>query len=200
MGSNHRRPPYEDGAAATELSRVERMIRRWSPRSGSNGHARGHRFLRPARLPIPPRGDVNESLVPNAGLEPACRKATAFEAAASTGSANRAQNSDLMVGMAGVEPATSSSPSSRATRLRHTPMNWSPRRGSNSRPHAPKARALPLRYAEKRTLVGVAGFEPATSSSRTMRATRLRYTPLKIGGHGRFRNFDPRLIKTVLCL
>jgi hypothetical protein len=27
------------------------------------------------------------------------------------------------------------------------------------------------------TLVGVAGFEPTTSSSRTKRATKLRYTP-----------------------
>jgi hypothetical protein len=27
-------------------------------------------------------------------------------------------------------------------------------------------------------VVGVAGFEPTTSSSRTMRATRLRYTPI----------------------
>ena len=28
------------------------------------------------------------------------------------------------------------------------------------------------------TLVGVAGFEPTASSSRTKRATKLRYTPL----------------------
>ena len=28
-------------------------------------------------------------------------------------------------------------------------------------------------------LVGVAGFEPTTSSSRTTRATKLRYTPSK---------------------
>ena len=27
-------------------------------------------------------------------------------------------------------------------------------------------------------LVGVAGFEPTTSSSRTKRATKLRYTPM----------------------
>ncbi|CDX18700.1 hypothetical protein MPLB_1730004 [Mesorhizobium sp. ORS 3324] len=31
-------------------------------------------------------------------------------------------------------------------------------------------------------LVGVAGFEPATPSSRTMCATRLRYTPRPDGG------------------
>lgn len=60
----------------------------WSPRSDSNGHARGPRLLRPVRLPIPPRGDV--LLVPDAGIEPACHAATAFEAAASAGSANRA--------------------------------------------------------------------------------------------------------------
>ncbi len=30
-------------------------------------------------------------------------------------------------------------------------------------------------------MVGVPGFEPGTSSSRTMRATRLRYTPPKPG-------------------
>ena len=38
----------------------------------------------------------------------------------------------------------------------------------------------PLKTSKKwhrNTLVGVRGFEPRTSSSRTMRATRLRYTP-----------------------
>jgi hypothetical protein len=30
-------------------------------------------------------------------------------------------------------------------------------------------------------LVGVAGFEPTASSSRTKRATKLRYTPVRIG-------------------
>jgi hypothetical protein len=29
--------------------------------------------------------------------------------------------------------------------------------------------------------VGVAGFEPTTSSSRTKRATKLRYTPIRAG-------------------
>ena len=29
-------------------------------------------------------------------------------------------------------------------------------------------------------MVGVTGFEPATSSSRTKRATKLRYTPQKL--------------------
>ena len=37
-------------------------------------------------------------------------------------------------------------------------------------------------------LVGVAGFEPATPSSRTMCATRLRYTPIPDGG---LIAFDP---------
>ena len=31
-------------------------------------------------------------------------------------------------------------------------------------------------------LVGVAGFEPTASSSRTKRATKLRHTPLSNGG------------------
>ncbi len=31
-------------------------------------------------------------------------------------------------------------------------------------------------------MVGVTGFEPATSSSRTMRATKLRYTPKSSDG------------------
>ncbi len=37
--------------------------------------------------------------------------------------------------------------------------------------HDPKVRIMPL------TWVGVAGFEPTTSSSRTKRATKLRHTP-----------------------
>ena len=31
------------------------------------------------------------------------------------------------------------------------------------------------------TTVGVAGFEPTTSSSRTKRATKLRHTPIRLG-------------------
>jgi hypothetical protein len=53
VDSNHRPRPYE-GLALDHLS-YRAMC--WSPRSESNGHARGPRLLRPVRLPIPPRGD-----------------------------------------------------------------------------------------------------------------------------------------------
>jgi hypothetical protein len=53
VDSNHRPRPYE-GLAPGHLS-YRAMC--WSPRSESNGHARGPRLLRPVRLPIPPRGD-----------------------------------------------------------------------------------------------------------------------------------------------
>jgi hypothetical protein len=35
----------------------------------------------------------------------------------------------------------------------------------------------PNMYLTRRSTVGVTGFEPATSSSRTKRATKLRHTP-----------------------
>ena len=38
--------------------------------------------------------------------------------------------------------------------------------------------ALSVSGSSKTTLVGVTGFEPATSSSRTKRATKLRHTPI----------------------
>jgi hypothetical protein len=52
------------------------------------------------------------------------------------------------------------------------------------------AAGLPLREGNKKTArllaepdgltVGVAGFEPTTSSSRTKRATKLRHTPMAL--------------------
>jgi hypothetical protein len=65
----------------------------------------------------------------------------------------------------------------------------------------PKLVRYQLRYAEV-ILVGVAGIEPATSSSRKTRAARLRHTPkLKcFGSRGWERSNDLRLIKTALCL
>ena len=45
-------------------------------------------------------------------------------------------------------------------------------------------------------LVGVTGFEPATSSSRTKRATKLRYTP--IGANERIRTADLRITNALL--
>lgn len=118
-----------------------------------------------ASAKIPPRGD--KQLVPDAGHDPARRKATAFEAAASADSANRARcgvhgrdrtvdrrshiperfhcatRTIELVGMAGFEPAASCTPCTRAARLRHTPRMIGLRGEANSRPHAPKARALP---------------------------------------------------------
>ena len=40
------------------------------------------------------------------------------------------------------------------------------------------AHALKKRLFEGVFMVGVTGFEPATSSTRTKRATKLRYTPI----------------------
>lgn len=78
--------------------------------------------------------------MPDAGFEPACLAATAFEAAASAGSANRALVWGAWSGSNRRPPDSHSG----ALPLRHTHHRiWSPRRGSNSRPHAPKARALP---------------------------------------------------------
>lgn len=53
-----------------------------------------------------------------------------------------------MVGVAGIEPATSSSRTTRATWLRYTPMrNWLPRLGTIQRPPPYQDGALPLSYA-----------------------------------------------------
>lgn len=43
-----------------------------------------------------------------------------------------------------------------------------------------KASVLPLNYTRIVVLVGVAGFEPATSCSQSMRSTKLSYTPLRL--------------------
>lgn len=37
-----------------------------------------------------------------------------------------------------------------------------------------------FKYAKNINLVGVAGLEPATSASRTQRATKLRHTPVEL--------------------
>jgi hypothetical protein len=42
-------------------------------------------------------------------------------------------------------------------------------------------------YSPGKSMVGVAGFEPTTSSSRTKRATKLRYTPLRSNGRAQPR-------------
>ncbi len=45
------------------------------------------------------------------------------------------------------------------------------------------------------------GFEPATSSSRTTRATKLRYIPIlaqKIGATQETRTLDPRITNALL--
>ena len=46
-------------------------------------------------------------------------------------------------------------------------------------------------------LVGVAGFEPTTSSSRTKRAAKLRYTPMSLlyCSSRRHRYFSPRVAR-----
>ena len=51
------------------------------------------------------------------------------------------------------------------------PTLWSEARCSNPLSYGRKVRALP------NLLVGARGFEPPTSSSRTTRATKLRYAP-----------------------
>jgi hypothetical protein len=55
----------------------------------------------------------------------------------------------------------------------HVPWRWDD--GTETIVHVP--RALCRGYAAASDLVGVAGFEPAASSSRTKRAAKLRYTP-----------------------
>ncbi len=179
MDSNHRPAPYE--GAALGLPSYRAMC--WSPRSESNGHARGPRLLRPVRLPIPPRGD-NSSVGCAVGIEPTTTGFT-FRSAATAPHAP-----SNLVGMAGIEPATSSSPSSRAARLRHIPMSglrgeartpdlmlprhvryqlryaekiWSAWRASIPRSRAPEARGLPGFPTRRLSLVAAAGHDPATS-------------------------------------
>lgn len=41
----------------------------------------------------------------------------------------------------------------------------------------PSVRATKLRYGPHSAKIGVVGFEPTTSASQTLRATKLRYTP-----------------------
>ena len=48
-----------------------------------------------------------------------------------------------MVGVTGFEPATSSSRTKRATKLRYTPLKWSQQWGSNPRPAVYETAALP---------------------------------------------------------
>ena len=55
-------------------------------------------------------------------------------------------------------------------------------RGSNARPPRPQRGALPLSHTPpikppSKNYVGLAGFGPAASSSRTKRATKLRHNP-----------------------
>lgn len=96
---------------------------------------RRRRLLRPLRLPFPPIGHENAGVL--------SRNRTDGRRGHIPERYHCAMGTTELVGMAGFDPATSCSPSRRAPRLRYIPMNWSPRRGSNSRPHAPKARALP---------------------------------------------------------
>jgi hypothetical protein len=58
-------------------------------------------------------------LVPDAGLEPACLAATAFEAAASAGSANRASGLGCVVG---IEPTTTGFTFRSAATAPHAPL------------------------------------------------------------------------------
>ena len=129
----------------------------------------GHRHLKPARLPF-----LHIRMVREAGVEPA----RPFRGTGSL--ARRDCHSSTLA------------------------WTWYARRESNPRPAACRAAALSLSYArmvcgpcEIRThtcsvmsrefcrlnyrpidvVVGVAGFEPTTSWSRTRRSTRLSYTP-----------------------
>ena len=56
-------------------------------------------------------------------------------------------------------------------RIREQHMRAVPAGGENGQ------RPNPSHWIEPLPLVGVTGFEPATSSSRTKRATKLRHTP-----------------------
>ena len=48
-------------------------------------------------------------------------------------------------------------------------------------------------HAKSVSLVGARGFEPPTSSSRTMRATKLRHAPTEVARRGPSRNYSKRL-------
>ena len=88
----------------------------------------------------------------------------------------------LRVGVAGFEPTASSSRTTRATGLRYTPKanRWGglfsfSNYCGRKKPPNPEVRRL---YKSGCSSVGVAGFEPTTSSTPCWRDTRLRYTPV----------------------
>ena|GEM_PF-5074879 len=67
------------------------------------------------------------------------------------------------------------------TSVRHVPTHHTSRgtRGFAAQPLARSLGPRSLSASRPRSLVGVTGFEPAASSSRTTRATKLRHTPLR---------------------
>ena len=52
----------------------------------------------------------------------------------------------------------------------------------------------------KQNMVGVAGFEPTTSSSRTTRATKLRYTPKVLANFLRIQYKPKTVIKSLVSV
>lgn len=133
--------------------------------------------------------------MPDAGLEPACLAATALEAAASADSANRA-----LVVWGAWSGSNRRPPGSHsgALPLRHTHhRNWSPRRGSNSRPHAPKARALPTALRGDKT--GSRGWTRSSDLSLIKRVLfRLSYATIRNGSPTWDRTKDLRINSAAL--
>ena len=89
----------------------------------------------------------------------------------------------LIVGVAGFEPTASSSRTTRATGLRYTPRNL-PRSDRRKKAICFNRKNLRVGFPEafraSNSSVGLAGFEPTTSSTPCWRDTRLRYTPREL--------------------
>ena len=138
----------------------------WCPGRDSNPHPFRDRFLRPARLPIPPPGPFCLCLRHNwSEQRDSNPRHPAPKAGALPGCAMLRKNGSLF-------------------------YVWSVWPDSNRRPSVPQTDALPgcatHRCSCRRTLsgafivlVGETGFEPATPTSRTWCSTRLSYSPMR---------------------
>lgn len=141
----------------------------WYPMQASNLHALRPRLLRPLRLPIPPTG-----LCGVHGRDRTVDRRSHIPERYHCATRTIKPGRDGRIRTCGlVHPMHA-----RCQTAPHPVCRWSPQEARTPDPMLPKHVRYQLRYAEK-VLVGVAGFEPATSSSRKTRATRLRHTPIE---------------------
>ena len=138
----------------------------WCLMQGSNLHAGWPRLLRPLRLPIPPIRRVNVGCL--VGIEPTTAGSTFRSAAAAPQAPSTGRDGRIRT-CGPVHPMHV-----RYQTALHPEIGLRDRARTDD-PVSPRHVRYQLRYAE--FLVGVAGFEPATSSSRKTRAARLRHTP-----------------------